>query len=248
MIFYGVIKFPSIENVFFMVHREAQLQITMLGSGTKIGESTIAFASKNTALVSRPPGFGSSTVPPCRLTSAKKKKTNKLRCDHYGEKRHTIDTYWALHGVPDWEKEQSLQVTLARLFVPMIPAIQVGLLIQKLLTSALFSTTIPPHRDHVLTANNAVAPVTGASSILLTLAIPSLDKVLLVPSLSSNLLSVPQVSEQLNCVVLMYPSFVLLQDIQTRGIFGRGTKNGGLYYVDDVATSRVLHAGSAETS
>ncbi|KAI5328413.1 hypothetical protein L3X38_027810 [Prunus dulcis] len=103
--------------------------------------------------------------------------------------------------------------------------------------STLFSTTLPPHRDHVLTANNAAAPVTGAGSLLLTPALP-LDKVLLVPSLSSNLLSVPQVTEQLNCVVLMYPSFVLLQDIQTREIFGCGTKNGGLYYVDDVATSR----------
>ncbi|KAI5328414.1 hypothetical protein L3X38_027811 [Prunus dulcis] len=57
-------KVPSIENVFFMVRREAQIQITMLGSGTKIGEATVVFASKNTALVSRPPGFGSSTVPP----------------------------------------------------------------------------------------------------------------------------------------------------------------------------------------
>ncbi|KAI5317469.1 hypothetical protein L3X38_037176 [Prunus dulcis] len=111
----------------------------------------------------------------------------------------------------------------------------------------LFSTTLPPHCDHVLTANNDAAPATGASSILLTPALP-LDKVLLVPSLSSNLLSVPQVTEQLNCIVLMYPSFVLLQDIQTWEIFGRGTKKGGLYYVDDVATSRVLRAGSAETS
>ncbi|CAL8119745.1 unnamed protein product [Prunus armeniaca] len=78
--------------------------------------------------------------------------------------------------------------------------------------SALFSTTLPPHRDHVLTANNVAAPVTGAGSILLTHALP-LDKVLL-----------------------------------TWEIFGRGTKKGGLYYVDDVATSRVLRAGSAETS
>ncbi|CAL9019584.1 unnamed protein product [Prunus brigantina] len=42
----------------------------------------------------------------------------------------------------------------------------------------------------------------------------------------------------------MYPSFVLLQDIQTWEIFGRGTKKRGLYYVDDVATSRVLRAGT----
>ncbi|KAI5324239.1 hypothetical protein L3X38_033312 [Prunus dulcis] len=47
---------------------------------------------------------GSSAVPPHRLTSAEK---DKLKCDHCGEKRHTIDTCWALHGVPDWKKERS---------------------------------------------------------------------------------------------------------------------------------------------
>ncbi|KAI5328445.1 hypothetical protein L3X38_027842 [Prunus dulcis] len=222
-------KVPSIENVFFMVHREAQLQITMLGSGTKIGESTIAFASKNTALVSRPPGFGSSTAspsycpPPPTLTAISSTPTPQPT-GNFGKTFHAHDTRntgWIIDS---------------------------GATDHIMYNSALFSTTLPPHRDHVLTARNAVAPVTGASSILLTPATPSLDKVLLVPSLSSNLLSVPQVTEQLNCVVLMYPSFVLLQDIQTREIFGRGTKNGGLYYVDDVATSRVLHAGSAETS
>ncbi|CAL8077637.1 unnamed protein product [Prunus armeniaca] len=87
--------------------------------------------------------------------------------------------------------------------------------------STLFSTTLPPYRDHILTANNVVAPVMGADSILFTPTLP-LNKVLLIPSLSSG--------------------------IQTREIFGRGTKKGGLYYMDDVATSRVLLARSAETS
>lgn len=60
------------------------------------------FASKNTHLVSRPIGSSSSAVPPRRLTSVEK---DILMCDHYGEKRHTIDTYWALHGAPYWKKE-----------------------------------------------------------------------------------------------------------------------------------------------
>lgn len=32
----------------------------------------------------------------------------------------------------------------------------------------------------------------------------------------------------------MYPSFCLIQDIQTVRIIGRGTEKGGLYYVDEV--------------
>ena len=36
----------------------------------------------------------------------------------------------------------------------------------------------------------------------------------------------------------MYPSFCLLQDIQTKEIIGHGTKREGLYYVDDVVPGR----------
>ncbi|CAL2270317.1 unnamed protein product [Prunus armeniaca] len=74
--------------------------------------------------------------------------------------------------------------------------------------SDLFSTILLPHRDHVLTANNATAPVTRTGSVLWTPILP-LDKVLL--------------------------------DIQTQEIFGHGTKIVGLYYVDDMATSRFFH-------
>ncbi|CAL8998461.1 unnamed protein product [Prunus brigantina] len=250
-------KVPSIENVFFM----AQHQITMLGSGTKIGEPAVVFASKNLASVSQRTRSSSSTIPPRRLTSAEK---DKLKCDHCGEKRHTIDTCWALHGVPDWEKERRrlkneqldskahvavaptsmANITTGHDHLTATPStltavsgtptppppgnfgkvfhahdtrdtcwiIYSGATDHMTYNSALFFTTLPPHRDHVLTANNVAAPVTRAGSILLTPALP-LDKVLL-----------------------------------TREIFGRGTKKGGLYYVDDVTTSRVLRAGSANTS
>jgi hypothetical protein len=57
-------------------------------------------------------------------------------------------------------------------------------------------------------------------------------------------LSVGQVTEELNCVVLIYSHFCLLQDILTKEIIGRGTKRGGLYYVDDVSTGHVFHVRS----
>ncbi|KAM1049413.1 hypothetical protein ACFX2C_028519 [Malus domestica] len=71
--------------------------------------------------------------------------------------------------------------------------------------------TFPP-KENVITTNGEVAPVTGAGSINLTQSL-SLHNTLLVPSLSNNLLSVGQVTEQLDCVVLMFPTFCLLQDI-----------------------------------
>ena len=55
----------------------------------------------------------------------------------------------------------------------------------------------------------------------------SLSNTLLVPSLSNRLMSVSQVTADLNCVVLMYSTFCLLQDILTKEIIGRGTKRGG---------------------
>ena len=76
----------------------------------------------------------------------------------------------------------------------------------------------------------------------------SLSNTLLVPSLSNRLMSVSQVTADLNGVVLMYSTFCLLQDILTKEIIGRGTKRVGLYYVGDFSSGRanipVTHASN----
>jgi hypothetical protein len=59
-----------------------------------------------------------------------------------------------------------------------------------------------------------------------------------------KLVSVSQVIEELNCVVLIYSNFCLLKDILTKEIIGCGTKRGGLYYVDDVKMGHVFHIQS----
>lgn len=61
-----------------------------------------------------------------------------------------------------------------------------------------------------------------------------LKNCLYIPTLSSKLLSISQVTKELNCVVLMYPTFCILQHILTREIIERGTERGDLYYVDEV--------------
>ena len=107
----------------------------------------------------------------------------------------------------------------------------------------LFQSMKDSHRKCVATANGTTVVVVGAGTMSLTPFLP-LYNCLLVPSLSYHLLYVPQVTEQLDCVVLMYPSFCLLQDIQTKEIIGRGTKKEGLYYVDDMVPGRanLVHA------
>ena len=64
---------------------------------------------------------------------------------------------------------------------------------------------------------------------------------ILVPSLSNKLMSVSQVTEELHCTILMYPTFCLLQDIPNKNIIGRGTKRVGLYYLDDFSPGVANH-------
>jgi len=88
-----------------------------------------------------------------------------------------------------------------------------------------FSHTTLPRRSHVATANGVPCPVTGAGTVTLYPSL-SLPHTLLVPSLSHKLMSVSQVTADLNCVVLIYSTFCLLQDILTKEIIGRSTKRG----------------------
>ena len=103
---------------------------------------------------------------------------------------------------------------------------------------SLFQYMTSPSKKKVLTANGESTPVIGAGSIALTPNL-SLHNCLLVPALSNHLLSVSQITEELDCIVFMFPTFCLLQDIRTQAIIGRGTKRKGLYYVDDVASGHV---------
>ncbi|CAL9020514.1 unnamed protein product, partial [Prunus brigantina] len=116
-----------------------------------------------------------------RLTSAKK---YILKCDHYGEMRHTIDICWALHGVPDGEKERrrfkkeqlgdkahvaAVATSVADVATEHnhLTAITVAVVI------TVLSTPTPP----------PLAPIMGVGSVLLTPALPSVtSSVLLTPA------------------------------------------------------------------
>ncbi|KAL6316801.1 hypothetical protein AAG906_021101 [Vitis piasezkii] len=53
-----------------------------------------------------------------------------------------------------------------------------------------------------------------------------------VPSLDYNLLSVSQITATLSCIVIFWPEFCVIKDIQTRQTIGCGIKRGKLYYLD----------------
>ena len=87
-------------------------------------------------------------------------------------------------------------------------------------------------RTHVQTANGATIPVyqAGPADISSSLRVNSC---LLIPSLSHKLLSVSQLTKELHCTVVFNSDGCLVQDTLTGTILGRGTEQGGLYYVDE---------------
>ena len=82
--------------------------------------------------------------------------------------------------------------------------------------------------------------MTGVGTVALS-PFFSLPHTLLVPSLSNKLLSVGQVTEELQCCALMYPSFCLFQDILTKEIIGHGTKSEGLYYMTSAMIKQLTY-------
>ena len=103
-----------------------------------------------------------------------------------------------------------------------------------------FSHTTQPQRTCIANANGVAYPVTGAGTVSLSSSL-TLSHTLLVPSLSNKLMSVSQVTEELNCVVLIYSNVCFLQDVLSKEIIGRGTKRGGLYYLDDFNHGKANH-------
>ncbi|WKA11706.1 hypothetical protein VitviT2T_029179 [Vitis vinifera] len=89
----------------------------------------------------------------------------------------------------------------------------------------------PSSQKIVSTANGNITPVIGEGSLTLTDTL-NLDFVLVVPSLDYNLLSVPQITAALSCIVIFLPEFCVIKDIQTRQTIGCGIKRGKLYYLD----------------
>jgi len=89
-----------------------------------------------------------------------------------------------------------------------------------------FSHSTLPHRTYIANENGVAYPVTGPGTVALSSPV-SLSDTLLVPTLSNKFMFVSQITEELNCVVLMYYTFRLLQDVLSKKIIRRGTKRGG---------------------
>ena len=57
-----------------------------------------------------------------------------------------------------------------------------------------------------------------------------LDKVFYIPGFTCNLLSISQITQQLNCVVMFFPTFCIFQDLTSRKLIGTGEMRNRIYY------------------
>lgn len=72
-----------------------------------------------------------------------------------------------------------------------------------------FSQHTTHWRASIANANGIASVVAGVGTVILSLALP-LSDTLLVPSLSHKLLSISQLTKELNCIVLNYSTFCLI--------------------------------------
>ncbi|GAB2299629.1 hypothetical protein Dimus_038571 [Dionaea muscipula] len=84
--------------------------------------------------------------------------------------------------------------------------------------------------DSITVGNGHRLPITSTGTVKLS---PSLilDKVLIVPKIQKNLLSVSRFTEQNNCCFIFYPSGFLVKDLQTGKTLLFGPTDGALYRV-----------------
>ena len=189
------------------------------------------------------------------------------KCTHCGNTKHTRDTYFKLHGYPNWWHELQARkkkdnrtaekgtgravVVIVEPQLSLIPMVDSSTIVnnwgnygQVLCSSSTrnngatdhmtfypsdFSHTTQPWRVCIVNANDVAYLVTGARTVPMS------------PSLSNKLILVSQVTKEVNCVVLIYLAFCLLQDILNKEIIGHGTKRGGLYYLDDFSPRKTNH-------
>ncbi|KAL4011481.1 hypothetical protein IC575_028540 [Cucumis melo] len=106
--------------------------------------------------------------------------------------------------------------------------------------SRLFSKLLSPAPfSSVTLVDGSTSSVLRFGTIYLTPSF-SLSSVLHLPNLSFNLISISQLTHDLNCVVLFFPDYCLFQDRVTKKIIGRGYEYEGFYPFDHQVSQAVV--------
>lgn len=108
-----------------------------------------------------------------------------------------------------------------------------------------FHTYQHSKNNKIITANGSSATVAGQGTIPLSTTL-SLKKVLHVPDLSTDLISLSKLTKDLNCHVTFTPSVCVIQDPNSGKRIGLAKEKNGLYHLESLADS-TSHALSSTT-
>jgi hypothetical protein len=190
---------------------------------------------------------------------SKNRTNNDIKYFHCAIKGHTKDKCFKLHGTPDCYKELKKKKisndepretlvttdsdnnnqeegnisTLINLHKDKSWIINSGTTNHMAFSKNDMLNFNKPRKTKILNTNGVSYPVTDACDVHLSRSL-KLINTLVVLSLSTKLISVGQLTEELNCVVLMYPNCCIFQDIQTKEIIGCGVKRGRLYHLENL--------------
>lgn len=100
-----------------------------------------------------------------------------------------------------------------------------------------FANFTKSKRNFISNANDDLSQVTDAKTVKIS---PSrkISHTPLILSLSQKLISISQLTKNLNFFATIYPNFFSLHDIHSKEVIRRGTEQGRLYFVDDLQTGR----------
>jgi hypothetical protein len=99
--------FPSIEQAYAHVSREALRQVVM-GFGDPDSPSNVVLATKGLKLNLAPSSAGAASIPHSRRQNGTSRSRNSrntsdgLKCSHCGKQNHTNDNCFKNIGYPDW--------------------------------------------------------------------------------------------------------------------------------------------------
>jgi hypothetical protein len=103
----------------------------------------------------------------------------------------------------------------------------------KLFTEKHTKCSLPP----VLMPSGQKADIVAKGSLPIN-SVYYLHNVLCVPTFKVDLLSVSRLTRDLNCSIIFFPYWCLLQDLATRRMIGLGKQHNGLYYLVALATKQ----------
>ena len=103
-------------------------------------------------------------------------------------------------------------------------------------TSQYFNSHTPcPSSRKIIVANGSLATDAGLGDIYVTPLI--LKNVLHVPKLSTNLVSIQKLTEDLKCHAIFHPSYCVFQDRGSGRKIGLAKERNGLYYLETSGSS-----------